>query len=326
MRAFCEASGIPVNPCCKVVVAKDESECEVLFELARRGERNGVELQLLDESELAALEPNARTHKYALFSPTTATVNPIQVSRALEKKLRHRGVDFYFAHPFMRKVGECSVEAGGRLFSAGKVINCAGLYADRIAQQYGFGLAYTMIPFKGVYLKYNAGTLPVRTNVYPVPNLKNPFLGVHFTVTAEGGVKIGPTAIPALWRENYRGFANFHASEMLQALRWESVLFIRNAFGFRTLAFEEMRKYRRSYLIAQAAKLVHRLDPAGFSEWSTPGIRAQLLDTRDCTLIQDFLVEGDARSLHVLNAVSPAFTCSFAFAEWLAEKCVEGAG
>ena len=178
-------------------------------------------------------------------------------------------------------------------------------------------------PFKGIYLKYAGPNPPLRTNIYPVPNLNNPFLGVHFTITVDGYIKIGPTAIPAFWRENYQGFDRFSAKEAAEIIRWESVLFAKNAFGFRKLAFEELRKYQKSHLTGLAAKLVKRLDPAMFSHWSTPGIRAQLLNTKTLSLVQDFVVEGDGKSIHVLNAVSPAFTCSLAFSDWLVTEWVK---
>src|SRR5665647_1521890 len=99
---------------------------------------------------------------------------------------------------------------------------------------------YTIIPFKGIYLKYTGINNPVRTNVYPVPNLKNPFLGVHYTVTVDGHVKIGPTSMPAFWRENYKGLYGFSFSEMTGILGKEAKLFFRNSFGFRSLAIDEI--------------------------------------------------------------------------------------
>jgi L-2-hydroxyglutarate oxidase LhgO len=164
--------------------------------------------------------------------------------------------------------------------------------------------------------------MPIRTNIYPVPNLKNPFLGVHYTVTVDGHIKIGPTSIPAFWRENYKGMANFRGKEMVNILGWESRLFLTNAFGFRSLAFEEVRKYNKSFFVNLATKLVHSIDKSGFTEWSKPGIRAQLMNKHTMELVQDFIVEGDNATVHVLNAVSPAFTSSFPFAKWVVEKYV----
>ena len=208
------------------------------------------------------------------------------------------------------------------ILSAGKIINTAGLYADKVARDFGFSQKYTIIPFKGIYLKYKGHNNPVTTNVYPVPNLKNPFLGVHFTVTVDGHVKIGPTSVPAFWRENYDGLEGFRVREMTGILGWEAKLFLKNSFGFRSLAIDEIKKYNRKYFTGLAASMVHDLDRKGFTEWGRPGIRAQLLDVTTNELVMDFIVEGDSNSVHVLNAVSPAFTCAFPFSAHVVENYV----
>ena len=320
MQAFCRTHGIAVNTCGKVVVARDANELETLFELQKRAQTNGVEAYLIDEDELRRIEPNARTFSRALYSPTTATVDPKAVVAALAKDVSNEGVKLVFGTGFLRRVSPHTVETNRGTIDAGVVINCAGLYADRVARAFGFGRDYTIVPFKGIYLTYDGDVPPVRTNVYPVPKLSNPFLGVHYTVTADGTVKIGPTAIPAFWRENYRGFSRFNAAETAEILRWEAELFLKNRFSFRTLAFEEFRKYDKSYLQSLARGMVRNADVSYFRTWSTPGIRAQLLHRRTLELVQDFIVEGDADSVHVLNAVSPAFTCSFPFADWIVER------
>jgi L-2-hydroxyglutarate oxidase LhgO len=321
MRFFCRENNLPINECGKVVVATREEELDALFELERRGRRNGIEVSLIDEQALAEIEPNARTVHRALYSPTTASVDPIQVCTCLRDLLRQQGAAFYFKEGYRCKKGDNAVEtSGGLVIEFGRLINAAGLYADRIARDFGLGMQYRIMPFKGVYLECSGHTPPVRTNVYPVPNLSNPFLGVHFTLTGKGRVKIGPTAIPALWRENYQGFENFRLDEFAEIIGQEARLFWADSFGFRALALEEVKKFRQSYLIASAARLVHHLDPEQFRHWTRPGIRAQLLDVEKMSLVQDFLVEADHSSVHVLNAVSPAFTCAFPFAAWIVDE------
>jgi L-2-hydroxyglutarate oxidase LhgO len=155
-----------------------------------------------------------------------------------------------------------------------------------------------------------------------VPNLKNPFLGVHYTITVDGTIKIGPTSIPAFWRENYKGWDNFRWNELFAILLWEARLFIMNSFGFRNLALEEIKKYNRKYFTGLAVRMVRTIDGRGFKEWSKPGIRAQLLNIRTKELAMDFVVEGDQRSIHILNAVSPAFTGSIPFAKWVVDKYI----
>ena len=288
MKEYCYRNGLPVNGCGKLVVAQNEPELAGLSELEARGKANGCDVRLIEEQEARALEPNVRTYKKALYSPDTASIDPKQVCAALKKDLKKTGVDFAFGTKFLGRTPDGIATSRGE-FKADKVINCAGLYADKIAKAFGFGTRYTIIPFKGLYLKYTKNTSDVRMHIYPVPNLRNPFLGVHFTKTVNGGIKIGPTAIPALWRENYAGSANFKADEFFSILSHEARLFVTNAFGFRRLAMEEMRKYNKAYFVRLAQKMVQAIDPAGFTEYTEPGIRAQLLDKVACTLVDDFL-------------------------------------
>lgn len=323
MTDYVKGRGLAINQCHKVVVASDESEIEGVRELQRRGEHNGVDVRIIDEQELTEIDPNAKTTGIALYSPTTATVDPAQVCQALKQDLAASGVRFLFGQGYLKRQGDCSIETtGGLLIEAGLTINAAGLYADKIARNYGFSQQYTIIPFKGIYLKYTGTDKPIRTNIYPVPNLKNPFLGVHYTVTVDGTIKIGPTAIPAFWRQNYTGLDHFSVGELLEIIGWESRLFMGDNFGFRSLALSELKKYNRGYFTGLATKMVKQIDTHGFNQWSKPGIRAQLLNTTTKELVQDFVVEGDSHSVHVLNAVSPAFTCSFPFAAWVVDHYI----
>ena len=324
MREFCETYKLDINPCGKVVVARNETERQTLHELLRRGEANGVEVRIISEEEATEIDPNIRTYREALHSPTTATVDPRQVLEKLRHIVVSEGTRLMLGNPWMGNLGNNHVMTRTHTLTAGKIINCAGLYADRIAQAYGFGERYTILPFKGIYLKYSGQPAPVRTNIYPVPKLENPFLGVHYTVTVDGTVKIGPTAIPAFWRENYRGLERFRPDELTEILWYDAKLFATDSFGFRKLALEEFRKYSKEHLAKLAAGMVRQIEPERFDTWSTPGIRAQLLDKASLELVQDFIVEGDGHSVHVLNAVSPAFTCALPFTEWVIEEYIDG--
>ncbi len=166
----------------------------------------------------------------------------------------------------------------------------------------------------------------LHTNIYPVPDLKFPFLGVHYTVTVDGHMKIGPTALPAFWREHYSGFDRFSASEMFDICTRELGLFIHAGFNFRGLAVQEMRKMFRSYLVEQAGQLLEGVHLKDYATWGRPGIRAQLLDLESRTLVMDFCLEGDATSYHVLNAVSPAWTCSLPFARYVCDNIAAAGG
>ena len=303
MKKFCYENGIKVNETGKLVVAKNRDEVKTLHELAKRSIANNAGAYLVSEEEAEKIDPNAKTYKYALYSPNTASVNPREVCSVLRKKLEKRGAKFIFNMPY---------EKYNKSYDF--LINAAGLYADKIAHQNGVGLEYTMLPFKGLYRKY-LGSDRIKTQIYPVPNIKNPFLGVHFTIMADNTIKIGPTAIPAFWRENYTMTSRFSFSEMIEIVSLEAKLFIKNSFGFRDLALYEMRYYIPSNLISEAKKLVKKL--RGEFKPMTPGIRAQLLNKNTNELVMDFLVERKENQIHILNAVSPAFTASFAFARYV---------
>ncbi len=323
LKEYCKKNSLKINECAKVVVANDESELASLYELEKRGLKNGVDVKIIDEKELEKIDENAKTFKYALYSPNTATVDPIEICMHIKKELKRDGVEFCFDEGYAKKIdANIVLSTKNRKFYFKKIINCAGLYADKIAKDFNFSQDFVIIPFKGIYLKYGKTDKPIKTNIYPVPNLNNPFLGVHYTITVDGIIKIGPTAIPAFWRENYSGFENFNFKELGQILTKQSGLFISNAFNFRNLAFDEIKKYNKKYFVSLATKMVKNIDKEGFDEWSKPGIRAQLLNIKTKELLQDFVVEGDEKSIHVLNAVSPAFTSSFPFSKWVVENYV----
>jgi L-2-hydroxyglutarate oxidase LhgO len=304
MKEFCYKNNISVNETGKLVVAKDEEEVKVLFELEKRSKANNAGAYIVTEEEAKKIDPNAKTYKYALYSPNTASVNPREVCRVLKNRLEEKDVKFIFNMPF-EKFNQ----------SYDFLINAAGLYADKIAHKFNIGLNYTMLPSKGLYLKY-LGEDKIKTQIYPVPNIKNPFLGVHFTLMADNTIKIGPTAIPAFWRENYT-FRRFNLEEFIEIVVLEAKLFFKNKW-FRDLALEEIKYYYPKNLIKAAKKLVNRL--RGDFKVYPPGIRAQLLDKRDNKLIMDFLVEKRENQIHILNAVSPAFTASFAFAKFILKE------
>ncbi len=320
MRVFCEDRRLAINTCGKLVVARTEADWPGLDTLYQRAQANGVRLERITEAEARSIEPRVRTRERALWSPDTATVDPAAVVRALRQDAEENQVHTIYNAEVkdVRTTAQSTTLVYGSGFcTAGYVINAAGLYADRVAHLFGAGKNYTLLPFKGLYLtaEPEAGTL--NTNIYPVPDLRNPFLGVHFTVTVDKHLKIGPTAIPCLWREQYGGLTGMRRDELLQTLRLLPVLWFRAGFAFRQLALAEMRKYWRPYLVRQAAHLVDGVKPGHFRRWGRPGIRAQLIRLSDRQLEMDFVVERHDHSLHILNAVSPAFTCALPFADYV---------
>ncbi len=322
IKSFCKEHNLELNESQKVVVAQNKDEVETIKELYSRGIANGVDVKIINEDELSIIDSNVKTIDIALFSPTTATVNPKEVTKKLADILKNRGVDIILNCKYIKRLDNSIILTSKGKIEFTKFINAAGLYADKIAKDFGLCKKYTIIPFKGIYLKYSGANRVIKTNIYPVPNLKNPFLGVHYTIMVDNTIKIGPTAIPALWRENYNMLDNFSFQEMLNILFYEAKLFLTNSFDFRSLAIEEIKKYSKSYLSNLSTSLVKDINSSNFKDWSTPGIRAQLLNTDTLELVQDFVVEYNEDSIHILNAVSPAFTCSFPFSRWVVDKYI----
>lgn len=317
LREFCAEEGVPVRETGKVVVTRSARELPALRELHARGVANGVDVELVDEAGLRELEPLARTCESALWSPTTAVADPVAVVEALGERVLRRGGAVELSAPVLAAgPGWFETRRGRR--SVGHVVNAAGLYADRVAQWFGVGEELRMLPFQGRYW-YGDLPTPLTRHVYPVPDLRNPFLGVHLTVTVDGRAKIGPTAIPMLWRESYGGRSGFDRAELTEILRTFPGLLIGQRDSMPHLVAAEVPKLSRRFLVGRGARLVPSVSQGRFVTKGRPGIRAQLYDTTTRQLVMDFVVRPGDRSTHLLNVVSPGWTTALAMAEELVD-------
>lgn len=320
MRAWCEERGLPLFKSGKVIVARTDDELSTLDELERRATANGGQVEMIDEKQLAEIEPNARTVNRALYSPLTSVVDPKRILDAMREELETSGkVRFFFGTRFTGAAGANAVttsqgEIGYKLF-----INAAGAYSDRVAQAFGIAENYRLLPFKGIYrVLAKPAADRINGSIYPVPNIKNPFLGVHFTRSVHGDVYVGPTAIPAFGRENY-GLLKGMDGEILSILFRDMRLFVNNP-KFRTIALEEPRKYFFKRFFEDAARLVWDIRPEDMLPSAKVGIRPQLVDVRTSQLVMDFVIEKAQHSVHILNSISPAFTSSMYFAELVVKQ------
>ena len=306
LTAYCDDKKIAINKCGKLVVATDERERAELRRLYDNGIANGVRLEWISADDARRIEPRVRTESDVIFSPTTASVDPRQIMASLARDATDAGIEIVTASRFRKS-------------DAGVVVNAAGLYADKIAHEYGVGERYSILPFRGSYLLSNDQS--IRTHIYPVPDPRFPFLGVHFTVTADGHVKIGPTALPVLWREQYGGLQNFKLGELFgTAANLARFMTDTSVIPF---AWSELRKQSRDRMVALASRLATGVERKHFTTFGATGIRAQLFDRKTRRLQMDFVVEPGPRSVHVLNAVSPGFTCAFPFAAHVADLAVQ---
>jgi len=310
---YCLEHNLPILRCGKLVVAKNAKQVSDLKSLFDRGLKNGVDLQWIDEVQAKAIEPRVKTFENAIYSPHTASVDPLWVLKSLSNDAIERGLRIQSNTQFLGVDQSATIRTSKGAIRPGYTINAAGLYADKVARAFGFARNHRILPFKGLYLYSSEPAYSLRTNIYPVPDPDFPFLGVHFTVTVTGRIKIGPTAMPALWREQYQGLNNFSLRECFDVGCRTAKMLCGSDALFRRHALNEIRKSSRRQLVHLASELAKDVHVSDFLKWGTPGIRAQLLDIRKRKLETDFVIEGDARSTHVLNAVSPGFTCALPF-------------
>ena len=323
LTKYCEVKNLALKKCGKLVVAQNESELVWLDELMTRARNNGVPLELITDKESQAIEPRAKTYQKALFSPTTASINPTELVKSLLSDAIQEGVQLKTNTQYIHRVGKSSIKTSNGIFEAKYIINAAGLYADKIGRDFNFSKDYRILPFKGLYLYSNEPLGALNTHIYPVPDLTNPFLGVHFTITSDDKIKIGPTAIPAFWREQYQGWSNFNMPELTEIILRQAGLFLSSNFDFKALAFRELKKYSKPLLVSLATKLAKGVDIKHYRQWGLAGIRAQLLNIRKKELEMDFVIEGDKQSMHILNAISPGLTCALPFADYVCDQ-IEG--
>ena len=320
MVGFCETRGIPHEICGKLVVALSESELPQLETLRQRADANGLAgVRVLEPAAIAEHEPQAQGIR-ALHVPETGIVDYKRVAETLAAEIRAMGGEVLLASRVdaLRTLPDAKVvHAGDREFAAGFFINCGGLMSDRLARLDGLDPGVAIVPFRGEYYELApAARSLVRNLIYPVPDPAFPFLGVHFTRMIGGGVECGPNAVLAFKREGYRK-TDFAAGDLAEVLLNP---------GFRKLAARHWRmglgEFHRSFSKAAFVKALQRLLPAVRADMLTPagaGVRAQALK-RDGSLVDDFAFVAGTRSLHVLNAPSPAATASLAIGEEIVSR------
>jgi len=318
MKSFCRLHNLVLLETGKTIVMKIPSELDRLMELKKRADSCGAYTQIIESKDLTDLEPYAYTADKALYSPETAVIDPKQILQKLVEVLLQSGkVRISYSTSFLHVKDTHTIYTSRGSIAFKKFINAAGAFADKVAHSFGLAKEYKILPFKGTYKKLKKERdFLVQGNIYPVPDLRNPFLGVHFTRNADGNVYVGPTAIPALGRENYSFFAKL-GPESVSILYRDAILLLLND-SFRYSAIAEIKKYFSQHFYESAKTLVPSLRIDDLEESQKVGIRPQLVNWPQRKLELDFLLLKDAESLHVLNAISPAFTTSMAFARYAA--------
>ncbi|MEO0147851.1 MAG: L-2-hydroxyglutarate oxidase [candidate division WOR-3 bacterium] len=306
LKEYIREKGLPLVERGKVLVCKNEGDLKTLEVLKEKAELNGVKVDVVDERGLKEIEPNAKTYGKALYVHNTANTDPRVVLKSLKEDIENLGGRVLMGAEFLKPVGRNEVLTSVGKFGYDIFINAAGIYADRVAHKFGDGLDYKILPFKGVYWEL-FGDVDVRGNIYPMPDLNLPFLGVHLTRHPNGRVFVGPNAVLSFGRE---GKVCFETPEILM--------------GFFNVVRSERRILR--YMFRELGKMFFGIkgDVKGLIEGDFKligpvkyGIRAQLVNVKTWKMENDFLVIKRDNVIHILNAVSPAFTSSLAFAEYL---------
>ncbi len=319
MHAFCDMHEIRYERCGKVIVATSPDELPRLDRLYERGVANGVEgLERIGPERVREIEPHANALQ-AIHSPATGIVDFGKVSVAMAKVLQGRGAAILTGARVGRIVSANEgvvLETASGTVCARALINCAGLYADRVARLMGVRTGVRIIPFRGEY--YNV--LPVRRYlvrglIYPVPDPAFPFLGVHFTRTIHGGVEAGPNAVLAFAREGYT-YRHIRLGEVAGMVAYPG-LWRMAARYWRMGLYELYRSLSRSAFVRALQRFVPEISPADL-EPGGAGVRAQAVE-KDGALVDDFRIVETPKAIHVLNAPSPAATASLAIGRHIAD-------
>ncbi len=274
----------------KIVVSKNELENEKLSQLLARGIDNGVDLEILNKKELSKLEPLAVTFERFLWSPTTAVVDTKAMNQVLLHKFLKLGGNLNLEEEITLRTSDGEIIDVLGKYKAKHFINAAGAYADKISRSVGVGLDYAMLPFLGLYRSIEEKNLPLQKLVYPVPHPINPFLGVHFTLTIDNKIKIGPTAIPITGREQYSPREGWSISDTAQSLKAMYSLISEKSHKFGEVLRSEWPNLIQFNLIHEGSRLMpSAINTTGWKK-KPASIRAQLVHLPTGRLEQDFVV------------------------------------
>ncbi len=318
LTAFCEENGVPYDRCGKLIVATSDAEVPRLQTLLERGTANGIPgLEMVGPERAREIEPHARAVR-ALYSPITGITDYKAVAEAMGKRIAAAGGGIFLSspiHAIRRSDGLFRLEGGDSPVSCRYVINCAGLFADRVARMMGLRPDVRLIPFRGEYYTLGPSCRLVRALIYPVPDPQFPFLGVHFTKRIQGGYEAGPNAVLAFAREGYR-FPDFCWKDLAEMFRFPG-FWVMARKHWRTQVYELYRSLSRRAFLEALRKMVpdlrdEDLEPGG------SGVRAQIVSA-DGFLVDDFLIAEAPNAISVLNAPSPAATASIAIGRHIAD-------
>jgi (S)-2-hydroxyglutarate dehydrogenase len=319
MEEFCRREGIPFQICGKVIIAVEESELPRMEKILENGKANGVLCERISVERLHELEPHAAGIA-AIHIPESGIVDYAHVARRLAEIIEGRGskiVTGARAMAIRRDTNRAIVKTTAGEFAADQVVNCAGLYSDRVTRFSGARPSSMIIPFRGeFYLVRPEAHHLVRMLIYPVPDPRYPFLGVHFTRRIDGRVECGPNAVLAFAREGYRN-TTVNIRDLAETLGYRG--FWRLSARYWRIGADEMwRSFSKRAFVRAAQRLVPEIEPQHF-EWAPAGVRAQAVSP-DGAMVDDFVINETDRVVNVENAPSPAATASLNIGRLVVER------
>lgn len=310
-----------INECGKLLIPTSKFSNSNLENLFERAKNNGVEVHKIKSTEIENLEPNINCQfKYGLHVPFTSVADPKEVSESLIRNLKKMNVNFKYNSKILKIISNEVITKDDKI-EAGKIFNCAGLFADEVAKKSNLEFRFNFLPFKGKYWKIKNKNFKLNHLVYPIPDLRYPFLGLHSSHNRNGDFFIGPSSTPVFGREQYDGFFGDSISESLSLFLNFSKKIIFNENKLRSLAVKEMLLLTKYGFFNEIKKMFKNIksDELELSEHKI-GIRSQIFDPNKKSLVNDFVVINQDHTTHVLNAISPAWSASFAFADYLIDK------
>jgi len=320
LKNYVKAKKLWIDECGKILIPTSKETVQNLDVLLNRARENNVVAELISNSDAEKLEPNINSDfDKAIFIPFTSIVNPKEVMTSLIKDFSEiGGVINYNEEVINIDSKQNKIFTRENSYNFDYILNCSGLHADTIAKSAGLDFDYSFLPFKGKYWKIKKN-YKLNRLIYPVPDLNFPFLGVHTAHNKSNEVFLGPTSTPVFGRESYNFLNNFKLSEISELLPSFLYKIIKNQNNLRNLALREIKMLTKHGLINEIKKLIKNVEVKDLVYYEEKtGIRSQIFDNKSENLINDFIVKKfNNNQLHVLNAVSPAFTASFAFADYL---------
>jgi L-2-hydroxyglutarate oxidase LhgO len=326
MIEFHEEHNLPLKKIGKILVCTNQNQVNQIDLLLDRAKKNNIEAYEINHEKLKEMEPEVNSiGERGIYVPITSVGSPKDVMNTINNILLDEKIKIFTNTEIKDKTGPSQVSSkDGSKFNYGFLINTSGSYSDVISNKFEVGQEYTMLPFRGLYweLSKNSG-INLNHLIYPVPDLRFPFLGIHTTSSIDGKIYLGPTASFGFGREHYRGIKGINLLDTLNNLKYSGMQFIRNHDGFRNLALQELFRLSKLGFAKEARKILPNLKYNMLSSSSKAGIRAQIFDKSQGRLVNDFLAVKRDNSLHILNSISPAWTCSFEMSKFICSKYME---